>query len=424
MHVDSYRSLLIHISLYFLLLSTISNGYSQVTKIQFEKNLEKIEIPFQLVNGFIMLEVLFAQKIPMKFIFDTGAENTVLLKKEFTDVLNIPYSKKIMLRGSDLFNTIEAYVVNGISLQLTNMPEIKQNILVVTSNYINIEEYTGYNVDGIIGMDIMRLNIFRIDYKRNLITIINPKKFKAEKLKGYDCIPMELISNKPYINCDIEVNPGIKTNSKLLVDSGAALTTLLHQNTDTLMAHKGLIISGQLGLGLGGKVEGYIGKVEALKIGSVEFNRFFSYFQELDSAFVHNLQLKRNGIIGSYLLQRFDIIFDMINKNLYLKLAKKQNKEFNYDKSGLTIFSFGPNLNKYYVKYVIPYSPADLAGIKEGDVLLSINRWPMFFFNLQKINRVFSKRIGKKIELKIRRGDEVIKLNFITKDIFIPNGER
>lgn len=89
----------------------------QFTKSYLLGEYEEIVVPFTYANGFILVDVIFQRLLPLKFIVDTGAENSILLKKEYTDLLKTPYHKKIKLYGSDLSDEVTAYVCNGTYLQ-------------------------------------------------------------------------------------------------------------------------------------------------------------------------------------------------------------------------------------------------------------------------------------------------------------------
>lgn len=69
----------------------------QFTKSYLLGEYEEIVVPFTYANGFILVDVIFQRLLPLKFIVDTGAENSILLKKEYTDLLKTPYHKKIKL---------------------------------------------------------------------------------------------------------------------------------------------------------------------------------------------------------------------------------------------------------------------------------------------------------------------------------------
>ena len=62
----------------------------QFTTYHENGNGEKVEIPFEYINGFIVVDIIFEKVLPLKFILDTGAENTILLKRTYTDLLKTP----------------------------------------------------------------------------------------------------------------------------------------------------------------------------------------------------------------------------------------------------------------------------------------------------------------------------------------------
>ena len=81
----------------------------------------QVDIPFEYENNFIIIKVMFNDIFPLKFIFDTGAENTILTKREITDLFQIDYQKRFTIYGSDLSQTLYAYLVRGISFRIGDM---------------------------------------------------------------------------------------------------------------------------------------------------------------------------------------------------------------------------------------------------------------------------------------------------------------
>ncbi len=379
---------------------------------------DQITLPFVYNNGFIIVDVIFQKVLPLKFILDTGAENTILLKREYAEALNITYHKKIHLLGSDLSQEVTAYVCNGSFLQLVNSGTVRHNIIVLEEDHLQLEEYIGSKVDGILGAEFFKGLVIRIDYKSNQLTIYDPTTFRHDKLKKYHAFDLNIVANKPYLNCMTEVKAGTIVNTKLLLDTGAALTALYHHNTDTLLQLSGQIVKGNLGMGLGGEIEGFSGRIHQLKLGSLFFNNLLTSFQDLNASLISPDKIIRNGLIGNLLLERFDVILDLYHEKLYLKPGKNYNKEFEFDKSGMTVFAFGENLNRYYVKYVVAQSPAGEADIRPGDIILNIGWFSYKWYTLKQINKVFFGKTGKKVKLKLLRGNEIIKKEIILRDLF------
>ena len=83
------------------------------------------------------------------------------------------------------------------------------------------------------------------------------------------------------------------------------------------------------------------------------------------------------------------------------KTFKGYDKHFEMDKSGMTVFSFGANLNQYYVKYVLKDSP-DKADIRVGDVIKKMGFWNYRFLTLKTSSKNWW-QAGDEIHLTIDR---------------------
>jgi hypothetical protein len=114
-------------SIYFRLLGlllalTLVPGESVAQKLDMKVlgKAKRIELPFILENDFIVLPVLVNNVVPLRFILDTGAENTVLLEKQVTDLLDISYRRTFEVRGADVDSILTAYLATGVNLRIAN----------------------------------------------------------------------------------------------------------------------------------------------------------------------------------------------------------------------------------------------------------------------------------------------------------------
>ena len=73
------------ILLFLILLFAGGQSFAQQELISIARANGRVEIPFEYVNNFIIVNVVFNRLFPLKFVFDTGAENTILTRKEITD---------------------------------------------------------------------------------------------------------------------------------------------------------------------------------------------------------------------------------------------------------------------------------------------------------------------------------------------------
>lgn len=380
-----------------------------------------VEVPFDYIQGFIVVDVDFNRFLPLKFIFDTGAENTLILKKDITDLLGLTYSKRISLIGSDLSNLVFAYITRNVSLKFANSGRIVQDLLVLEEDLNNLDKITGVNIDGIIGASIFKNLVVEIDYRRSLLVFHDPVKYRGPR-SSFNSYGLTVIRNKPYLAAQTSIGDNDSIEIKLLIDTGASLNYLLHENTHPDIELPEHIIPGQIGTGISGSLQGFMGKVNYLKFGDYSFDRLTTSFQNLDSSVIDNSVYVRNGIIGNKLLERFTVIIDYPNEQIHLKARRWHfNKPFKYDKSGLVIFAIGRNFDRFYVRNVIKGTPAESAGLRQGDFIIAFNGINTKFLTLESITDKLSRKPGKKIKLTIARGGEKIKVRFKLEDFLEKN---
>ncbi len=407
------------ISLYLLLVCLYQPLSGQILKVfdPFEKK-GKIEIPFEYENDLLVVKVVFNGIFPLKFIFDTGAEHTILTRREITDLLAVNYRRKFTLYGADLTTPLTAYLATGISMEVGNLLVNHQNMLVLEEDYLNFDEFNGIDVHGILGADMFRRFVVTINYPRRTIQLTPANKFKPPK-KNWEQYPIEIHRSKPYLNVPIST-PGqdIMVATKLLVDSGSSLPLIIYPETVAGLTIPENTIPAELGLGLGGYLEGVIGRVGKMEIGQTQLIDVVTSFQSLSISLDSNALNNRNGIIGNKTLEHFHIIIDYINDVFYLKpLNKRKPPKFQFDKSGLFIVAGGKNVNKFKIASVVPNSPGEEAGLQKGDDIMAINGFPLSLSRLSAIQRKFRKKEGKVFKITYKRDGQRYKTEIILKKL-------
>ena len=205
-----------------------------------------------------------------------------------------------------------------------------------------------------------------------------------------------------------------------------------------------------LGNGLSGSIYGKRSKIEKLYLKNFVFDGVNVAYP--DSSSIHHARkfVDRNGSISAELLKRFNLIFDYKNRTLSIKKNGNFKAPFNYNKSGISIeygdvrlvkekdrssFSDGRNHTsgngasdnvpiivvttyKYSFKPAFTIvelrknSPAHIAGIKVGDIILSVNNKDSYTLSLQEMLEYFYGKDGKRIKLTIDRNGTVMSFNF------------
>ncbi len=394
--------------LIFLLTSDLVDSQSVLSKFEIIGRDKSINIPFEYKNHFILTRVMYNKAIPLNFIFDTGAEHTLLLKKEYSDLLGNTYDRRIRLLGADQSVEMYALITRNVPMGLSPTVSFKQDLLVLEEDFFQLDELTGLYVDGIMSGSFFKTYVTHIDFKRNVLSFIQPNKFRINR--KFVKVPIDIQNGKIYVKAEVTIN-NKKIPVKLLVDTGAGLPLLLYSDSNPDFKAPEKSIPGKLGKGLGGFLEGHIGKITELKLESFQFPDIVTSFQEMDSTIRLTASTQdigfanRNGLIGNQLLSRFDIYIDYQKNLMYLNPIRDLKKEFRVDKSGMEILATGHDFKQFVVSSVIPSSPAQSAGLQKGDIIKRVGGLSTNLLGLDQIISTFSRKEGRKVKVQfIRNG--------------------
>jgi len=391
-------------------------GFSQGLGFSLANGENKVRIPIEIYNNLIVIPVVLNGALPLKFILDTGVRTAILTEKTFSDILNLSYSRKYIISGPGGEQLIEAYITNNVSLELPGVSGRGHALLVLGQDYLELRNYLGTDVHGILGYELFSRFIIEVDYDKKMLTLYQPKRFKVRR--NFQAIPIKIEDTKPYLTTSVVLADGTQLSAKLLVDSGASHGLMLEPTSDPRILVPGSSVSSIIGRGLGGEITGKVGRIRSLKIGNYLIKNVIANFPDPNSYF-DSLKLgatQRNGAIGGEVLSRFTVIFNFPKEEIYLKKNNSFKKKFHYNLSGLTVKAKGSRLNVFEVIEVREQSVADMAGVAAGDLILSINGISTSSLDLNSINGFFNLKPGKKIHLIVDRKGHQLKLDFALAD--------
>ncbi|HEX8269711.1 MAG TPA: PDZ domain-containing protein [Flavobacterium sp.] len=409
----------------------------------------KVVIPFELVNNLIVVPIN-VNGIELKFLVDSGIEETILFSLDDTEEISFANVEKIKLQGLGGNEYIEALKSFDNIMIVGGLTDIKHEIYIVLNQDFNISEYVGIPINGIIGFKFFRNNLVELDYDRKRITVYkDDKKFRKKLEKQYKSLPISLELQKPYVKL-LVYNDEVAVSSKLLVDTGNSDALWLFSEKPDAVKLPAKCLEDFLGRGFSGEIHGKRGRVKKLDLSDFEFTNPIASFP--DAASIKNIKMvdKRMGSLGGEILRRFTLVFDYKNRVLYLKKGASFNEPFHYNMSGLEVhhdglqwvtetvglktslssatydvngkkqddFQYKFELEPIYrVSHVRPGSPADLVGILKDDVIVSINGLKAFRYTLQEISSLMKSEDGKTIELEIERDGKLLQVQFQLKSL-------
>lgn len=378
----------------------------------------RVQIPIEIVNNLVVIPVVLNGQLPLKFILDTGVRTTILTEKTFSDILRLTYSRRFLVAGPGGEKLVEAYVANNVSLDLPGVHGEGHAMLVLEEDYLELRNYLGTDVQGVLGYELFSRFIIEVDYEKKQLMLTSSEYFKPKK--KYQMIPISIQDTKPYIQVPVALSDSVSVNAKLLIDSGAGYGLVLDPSSNPLITIPQRHVSSLIGRGLGGLITGQIGRVRTLNLGKYKINDLVANFPDPNS-YIDTLKASdifRNGSIGGEILSRFTVIYNFPGEKIYFKKNSAYRKKFYFNMSGLTLKALGSNLHKFAITDVRRNSSAERAGIQNGDQLLSLNGIQTSEMDLNMINSFFNSKPGKKIKLRILRNGVILnKVFFLESQI-------
>lgn len=418
-------------------------------------NSDKYVLPFKMVNNLMVIPVEVNGK-KLSFLLDTGVSNTIILNIKVTDSLKLRNTQKIKIQGLGMGEFVDAIKsTNNIINIGKNITNKSHKIYLILDGGINLSNRIGEEIHGIIGGDLFKDFIVKINYSSKHITFYKPELYKYKHCRACETFPLSFLSDKPYIKAIASLSDTTQVDVKLLIDSGGSDALWLFENRDRNIKVPYLYFDDYLGQGLNGNIYGKRSRINSLKIGKFLLPNITISFPDTLSLSQSMMHHSRHGTLGAETLKRFHLIIDYSNKKITFKKNKKFfNDEFNYNMSGIEVAYNGQilvkekkmkdfQMNSYnkasttdqpitidfeynYVLSLKPSmqvtdvrkdSPAYIAGVQVGDFLLEVNGKQIYTYTIQDLMTLFYEKEGRDISLLIERDGYQFVFSFKLKKI-------
>lgn len=366
----------------------------------------KVELAFKNESNLMIVPIKVNGMGPFNFILDTGSESGMIFDKLIIGENNLVNARTIPIYAPNGNKVTDIWVANDIDIHFPGVLGVDQSMLVLQDNFVDIENVLGISADGILGSEIFNRFIVEVDYEQKKIALHSPDDFKAPK--NFEKIPITIENFRPFVNVKIKQKGEKPLDVKLLIDTGASSALFLdaENNEDINLPEKTL--DHVVGRGIAGIINGKIGRLHKLKLGKFKFKKVItSYPTEWRIARKDETTTTqiRYGTIGADVFSRFHVIFNYMDKCIYIKSNKDIREPFRFNTIGMNVMAYGEKLNVYFINDIIPNSPADKAGLLVGDEVIALNGSPAFFYDLTEVNTILKRPQGERLNLIIRRED-------------------
>jgi predicted aspartyl protease len=394
-------------------------NYTNQTGFIFDNPKKKsITINFKSSSNLIIIPVAINNSDTLNFILDTGVRYPIITELPFVNKLNLNFLQPINVKGLGEGEQLTAYRSGNNTINIDGLVAYDQEIHMVINENFQISHILGIPVHGLIGFNLFKDYVVKIDYSEHKITLTKPEYFAYKEKERDIVLPLTFEQNKPFVKTSIVTDKNEDVPVKLLVDTGASDAIWLSTNSDSRISLPENHIETFLGRGLSGDLYGKKGRIGAIWVGPLVLYEPIVAFP--DNEMVDELIGKndRNGTLGAEILRRFFVTMDYPNKRLILRPNSDLKDDFNYNMSGLEVTNPMPGVPIFIISDIRKNSPAYYAGIQENDQIISLNSTSHKTLTLNDINLLFQSQQDRRIKLTVLRNGEQIKTEFFLKKMF------
>lgn len=386
MRLTEFVVLLSKLSLGILIFLTMSHR-SVAQYFQLPAYQKRQTISFKFIKNLIIIPVNINGEGPFNFVLDTGVGLVIITDYTLADRLKLQNLRNIKIVGLGEKDELEAFVSPPLSLEIGNAVGQFIPAAILKKDAFNLSEYAGMPIHGLLGYEFFSSFITRINYPEQMLTFY---RFSVGYIprKGYK-IPITIEERKPYLETNLKLSTGESVSVKLIIDTGAGHPISLESNMGLPFPIPEVNIAENLGVGLAGPIQGYLGRIPSLNLGKYVLKNVITAFPNYDDVAAKVLVPGRSGNLGNQILKRFETVIDYSRQALYLKPSAYFRENFEHDMSGLEWISAEPDFKRLIISRVAPDSPGEWEGLQAGDEILSVNMKPIANYSANEINNLF-----------------------------------
>lgn len=282
--------------------------------------------------------------------------------------------------GSYFFRTLQIGDVRLINVKVS-----RERILPFAQTYL------GSPATGILGTELFALFPVTMDYPDRTLTIYRTEAAAASsRPAGSTAVQIEMIDGLPTISCDIDGSNATPCFLDVYSDADLALWAAewTHENEPAMRMREAE---------LNGEMRGEVVRARGLTIGDLTVAGPLVDFWGQDE---YDVEPTARAILGSGVFSRFSVTIDELAGLFVLSDNASAASQWSpFDGSGLwLVWRSGTAM----VRSVVPRSPADVAGLSGGDVILAIDGKPLQ--SLDDARAALVQRSGTKLSMTYQHG--------------------
>jgi len=338
--------------------------------------------------GRIFVPVFIDDKGPYPFEIDTGGH--LILTSATAEKLNLKPIGNASATGGGSGVTHEG-TVHAKEIRIGDAVIRDQPVWVIPFPDSSNDRGPRAPRAGFLGLELFERFAVQLDRKAKAVTLTLLEKFdgKAQGVRLPICFTEDAPLTRGSFN-------GVSGDFEL--DSGNAGPAIIegywaHEHGLESFLARGLPWAGS---GVGGDYGEKLSRGD-ITLGPIKFPHEVVSYAGLVQRGSESTKLQA-GVIGESSLYQFDMVYDYAREQVWID-PKTNVPRRAFNREGLRLKKEKPNA--FTVAFVAPNSPAETAGIKNGDQILSINEKPASQLSYSDAVVIFSQSEGPKITLLV-----------------------
>ncbi len=183
------------------------NKYAKKEVVAVRNELLPASLPYENINGLIVVELSINKSRTLKFILDTGAPKTFIFLSERSKGYDQPLSDSLEVTSHlERMNRRSIRFTDGLQLTMGNITLKNLSIGAWPSKmFFGRSSYKDAPYDGIIGYDLLQFVTLEINRNDQTIRLHDPSSYILPN--GWSYSTIELKAKKPYCWVNIRVEP-------------------------------------------------------------------------------------------------------------------------------------------------------------------------------------------------------------------------
>src|SRR5262245_11310312 len=230
-----------------------------------------IKVPFDLSDNNILVQVRINNSQPLWFVFDSGA-GVNLINQRTAEKLGMTSKGSSVLDASG--GMVTGSVIEQTTISLADVKASHQTIVAVPLD--TLAEYSGRDVQGLIGNNFIQNFVVEIDYAQRILVFHNPQNYN---LAGEpETIALENHGGTPFIEAELSLDGKATITDSFEIDTGSDGIISLNKpfaekNRILQVVPKRSIAEGRAGAGVGGELRTVNARINGIKIGKYTLNK-------------------------------------------------------------------------------------------------------------------------------------------------------